>query len=359
MSSESIQSVVKKTKKPRIDFIDLAKGFCIILVVLTHIDSHCGFHYPGEIGLKIFRMPLYFFLSGLFFKEYDGFVGFLKRKLNKLIIPFAFFYITCSVLLPNILNEVGVPLRNEDLLGWKSLFVIFDANQRVFSNGPIWFLLCLFILNMLFYIIKIISLKLPRNYQLIFMISASLAFGLIGHWLGYIGKPLLFYSDIAMSSMPFFCVGYIFNKYTNILIPNKSDKFMWLWIIICGIYTFTFASGVSYVNNSYCNPFIMYTCGITGTLMTILIAKALHTLPLISYYGRYSIIILCTHQLVLTTIIHILKKVPFNIQASIEVSFVLVITFLLYLLIIPFFLRFFPYVTAQKDVIKINSQNNV
>lgn len=51
----------------RIDFIDLAKGVCIFLVVI----GHCG--VPINIpGFEIVRMPLYFILSGLFFKDYGG-----------------------------------------------------------------------------------------------------------------------------------------------------------------------------------------------------------------------------------------------------------------------------------------------
>jgi len=353
-----VSESINNSKKPRIDFIDLAKGFCIILVVLTHVDSHFNFHYSGEVGLKIFRMPLYFFLSGLFFKEYEGFYGFIKRKVNKLLIPFTFFFLTCSVLLPNLLNYIGVPLRNEGLLGWKSLFVLFDAHQRVFSNGPIWFLLCLFIMNILFYGVKIISLKFPQKFQLTFLILVSLGFGLFGHWIGQIKQPLLFYSDIAMSSMPFFCIGYIFNRHTSILIPNRSDKYILLWILLLGIYTFAFAGGVSYINNSYCNPFIMYSCGISGTLMTIFIAKVLHKLPLISYFGRYSIIILCTHQLLLTVIVNVVKKLPWDLGAPLLVVLVMVVTFLLYLFIIPFCLKFLPHVTAQKDVIPIENSKS-
>ena len=54
-------------EKKRIEFIDLAKGVCILMVVM----GHCGF--PIDIpGWEIVRMPLYFILSGLFFKDYGG-----------------------------------------------------------------------------------------------------------------------------------------------------------------------------------------------------------------------------------------------------------------------------------------------
>lgn len=72
--------------KKRIDFIDLAKGICIIMVVV----GHCGatINIPGW---EIVRMPLYFILSGLFFKDYGGWVKFLIQKTNKILIPFLFF----------------------------------------------------------------------------------------------------------------------------------------------------------------------------------------------------------------------------------------------------------------------------
>lgn len=46
----------------RIEFIDLAKGICIILVVLLHIVPSANIP-----ELRFIRIPLYFILSGLFF----------------------------------------------------------------------------------------------------------------------------------------------------------------------------------------------------------------------------------------------------------------------------------------------------
>ena len=71
-------------EKKRIEYIDLMKGICITMVILLH----CGF-FEGKLALineylKIFRMPLYFFLSGLFFKTYGGFSSFTIKKINNL-----------------------------------------------------------------------------------------------------------------------------------------------------------------------------------------------------------------------------------------------------------------------------------
>lgn len=54
--------------KQRIEYIDLMKGVCITLVVMFHsgITFHDNLIDPM---LRVFRMPLYFFLSGLFFQK--------------------------------------------------------------------------------------------------------------------------------------------------------------------------------------------------------------------------------------------------------------------------------------------------
>jgi len=68
-------------QKKRVEFFDLAKGFCILLVVIFHITEHYKLEMPASDMLKSMRLPLYFFLSGCFFKTYNGFFGiFLKEK---------------------------------------------------------------------------------------------------------------------------------------------------------------------------------------------------------------------------------------------------------------------------------------
>lgn len=79
--------------KKRIEFIDLAKGICILLIIVGH--SGVEVDYPG---LSAMRTPLYLTLSGLFFKDYGGFTNLLIRKTNKILIPFLFFYIASYLL---------------------------------------------------------------------------------------------------------------------------------------------------------------------------------------------------------------------------------------------------------------------
>ena len=88
----------------RIDYIDTAKGLCMIFVVFVHIHFYFQNDYFGQICLKSFYLPLFFLLSGLFFKTYGGFKSFLIRKLNTIVVPFLFFFYATSVVLTWILG---------------------------------------------------------------------------------------------------------------------------------------------------------------------------------------------------------------------------------------------------------------
>lgn len=127
----------------RIEFVDLAKGVCILMVVA----GHCGFHWLTLPGYNTVRMPLYFVLSGLFFKDYGGWSGLLVRKTNKILVPFLFFYLLAYVVF-YLLKWFAPSLLVTTARGICDVF-----NNRQYFNGPLWFLLALFWCHVLFYAI--------------------------------------------------------------------------------------------------------------------------------------------------------------------------------------------------------------
>lgn len=74
-----------QTGLTRIPFIDTAKGLCIMLVVLYHINTY--YNIPEIDIVASFHMPLFFLLSGCFYKSYGSFRLFcIKKTNNKFII---------------------------------------------------------------------------------------------------------------------------------------------------------------------------------------------------------------------------------------------------------------------------------
>ena len=132
-------------EKKRIEYFDLMKGVCIVLVVVCHCYEELGLTVEKKhiwSMLEHLRMPLYFFLSGMFFKEYSCFVDFLIRKTNKLIIPFLFF-VVITVIPKLITGEVDcglIPIKKH--FTWMIKY-----------GGYLWFLRTLFLANILYYLV--------------------------------------------------------------------------------------------------------------------------------------------------------------------------------------------------------------
>ena len=338
------------SSKIRLEFIDLAKGFCIMLVVMHHMTCHIDIEIPYRTALCSFRMPFYFMLSGLFFKTYESFWGFLKRKVNKLLIPFFFFYISTSVCLPLFLKIIGYDVQHADIVGIKSLYAFIYPMHQTYSNAAIWFLLCLFWCNVLFYIVYLLASKYVYPNFIIVVICIALGGG--GYVLQKYNIYLPVYWDSTLSALPFFCCGYILNKGTNVLQPNKYDKFNVFFVILCFAFVLSFSEDVILRSNEIKGTWITFLiCGFLGSLGVVLCSKMIHKLPGVSFLGRYSIIILCTHMLVIQVVLTVIRR--FHFSNVCEFIVVFICTMLSYFIIIPFCKKYFPYVTAQKDVIRV------
>lgn len=67
--------------KPRITYIDLAKGLCMILVVYFHVkDNFYHISMSFDSTIRMFHMPLFFVLSGMFFNGNVDFRNFAVKK---------------------------------------------------------------------------------------------------------------------------------------------------------------------------------------------------------------------------------------------------------------------------------------
>ena len=325
---------------------------CILLVVLSHMMAYYKLSLPYDSVLKCFRMPLYFFLSGVFFKQYEGFWGFFKRKVNKLLIPFAFFYVTCSVALPMVLYHFFNIKMQIFRPSFDFVHNMMQLGTENYPNAAIWFLLCLFNVNIIFYLIHQVCKPL-HNRAAWAVVALSLSSGVTGMILSYLRINLPLYLDTALTAMPFFALGYVLNRKSDVLRYGwKYDKYMWWMVAMCPVLLVFLSYPLDYRSNNFAGCYLSaHLCGIVGTMMVIFLAKKLRRVPVITYWGRYSIMILCTHQ-VLYQLTNLLLK-PYVAYGWPRLAVSMTIVMALYFLIIPFMRRCLPHVTAQKDVLRV------
>ena len=324
----------------RIDFIDVAKGFCIILVVAYH----CGLGgiIPGD---KQLRMPLYFVLSGLFFKDYG--TESLIKKTNKLLIPYVTFYILGDLFYWIAYKVGALPVSP------KSYPIIDIFIGGIPCNLPIWFLLCLFNCYVIFLFITRIS---KNTFQTGLM---SLFAGVIGIWLYYLQPtiPMLFINS-ALSSLPFFYLGFILkNKNLLLIKQHRMTSILQGGVIYCisifFILMYPEAKLSVFDNVFHGNIAMSYIISGLLVLSTLFICKGVKYLPYISYIGRYSIVILLIHVPIMELIYYI-QRAFIGYEAN-WLRFIL--TLLVTSSLIPLMIRFFPYVTAQKDLISLEKMH--
>lgn len=335
--------------KQRIEFVDLAKGICIMLVVQIHVFGDSSYELFKD--MSVFRMPLYYFLSGIFFKTYGDFTFFIKKKVNRLLIPFIFFYI-CSILPLHFVFDFYLP-KKEVTFGT----FFFSDYGRLYHhyNGAIWFLVSLFIANIYFYFIY--SLVKGRfNY----MIIMAFFCGLIGFYMNKMNIYIPLWLDTSLTALPFFVLGYMFRQKTSLLSPEFSrSHFMYalcsLFLLVCVI-LFNYIKKthlVDYDTNTYNLSWMrLYIGGISGLLLVLLIAKKVNYLYIISYLGRYSIVVLCTHLVYLFIIRNIFYQFNIPQDNGYINTIVYIIIMLLSLPTIKFGIKYLPYFFAQKDMVR-------
>lgn len=137
----------------RVDFIDSAKGLAICLMVF----GHCGYKGTVRDFIYTFHMPLFFILSGVFLGKKDlSFGESLKKNSKRLLIPYTFMYIvTIPFGLAYINIKYQMPLTIVECLVKPVIGMLYGVYHVVgeyyfFTNGPLWFLLALFLSKVVF-----------------------------------------------------------------------------------------------------------------------------------------------------------------------------------------------------------------
>ncbi len=137
----------------RVDFLDIAKGFTMICVLLGHTWGIPDVLYRFCFS---FHMPLFFIVSGYFFHSKDDHKTFLKKESKALLLP---YIVTClliiliSIILNILKNNTIIP----DFIKWTlaSLYGICVKTVswpiNIIPIGAIWFLLALFTARFILY----------------------------------------------------------------------------------------------------------------------------------------------------------------------------------------------------------------
>lgn len=266
--------------RQRLEFIDIAKGIGIILVVIGHsIGWLVPYHW-----IYSFHMPFFFFISGFLFTiQGKNFLTFTKKRIRSLLLPAMF----CTILLYSI--DYCYPILDNSEKNWRLPFAL-------------WFLPVLFMTEMYgFVFVKNIE-KSKHIKSVLFFLLISLA------TLGYVFYLRCKSNPFMVLTVPnalfFYLLGWSFRQYGVKTLDCKKPfvhiVFLYLLILIFVKYDLVV---VAMVYNQFDYPFLSHVVAFLGIYATLLLAKTLCGSLVggtVANIGKYTLEIMLLHQLYLS-----------------------------------------------------------
>ena len=328
----------------RVPYIDFLKGVCIIMVMMYHI-SHNAFNdlVPGSTNaVMALLMPMFFFISGINFKTYDGLADFLRRKVNSILVPLLFFIVFALVVR---LAEWAVRW----LLGATPVSVSLSMLYEPFIQrywpftAQLWFLFGLFWVNIIYYVLQ---RWLPRWA----IVLTIIALALVGCWMGQQRIYLPWMIDTALVSLPFFLAGRCASLWGCVQ-PSRHDRWGIVVLLLAIVPVYLWAGELS-VHFMILPPFWQfYPISLLAVVALFWAAKNLPHIPVLCDIGRYSLIIFGTHPVLMYPIRFACEHYGLQPGNALTLT-VLVLLLCVEIPVVWLLKRYFPRFTALKPLFK-------
>lgn len=286
-------------------YIDTIKAVGIFLVILGHHETIFTQY------IFSFHMPLFFFLSGIFHKNYSSYDIFLKKKMKSLIIPYFFFAITLFLFWLVIGRYFGeAKLKNTPVV--EAFIGIFMGMEMPgFSSMEwgliLWFLLTLFIIANIYYFLN------KNNIFLVLIVNILL--GIIGYYYNYY-KPTyldIWHFTVALNAVQFYSMGAILKD--KVLNLNKISYKYILILFIINLISCCYNGRVDMQSLNYGNNILLfYISAFSGIGFIICLIRNLDIYnKFLDFIGGNTLIILAYHNRCMTFIKLVFMIIGINV----------------------------------------------
>ncbi len=296
----------------RIEYLDIMKGIAMLFIIAIHVYSEAP-RWLSHIANGV-CVPMFFFISGMFVNGSAATGTFALRRFNRLIVPMMFFsllYMAAAVVIPDfsvdVFKNAGNPVGRHQGL-------IYDLYTCIFNptNVPLWFLPCLFISSMMLHV----TLRHTRGRSPFIapvVIAAATVAGLyassayrtmILHDFGHIMANELvrflyrIHISEAMIMLPIMYCGYLASAAG--LHKRRPGRMLSVCITAVALSLIIFMPiPAEYSLYVHIWPAYTWLIMISGIAAAVVVGMHARRLPVIGYMGRYSLICLCLHQIII------------------------------------------------------------
>lgn len=275
-------------------WVDIAKTITIYLIVFGHLINNnfiCSF-------LWTFHVPVFFFLSGFLAKHDVPFLHFLKKLINRLVIPYFALYLCCMLIK---LAYDHASISTIDIINMITAMFAGSHAYAGFVSTPLWFLPSLITVQLLFYV----SYRFRALYLLLIIISL---------WFYYHHMINLFMSiDLSLLGINYFVLGVIGRHFAGLIRADRLNTLypIFFCVSITIITDLAVHGNVWYTGNSYVLSLAggivgvigmisfckIITLGIVGPLKIIIQFISENTLFILAFHSFSNILVLKAFKL--------------------------------------------------------------
>lgn len=324
-------------ERMRKTYLDVLKGIGIFFVVFGHVTR------IAELREFIwnFHMPLFFLISGFLFNpgKYQNFSIFFKSRIKSIYIPYVLFFLVTFLYWVTIERNVrgGEYSILHQFLG---LFYGTYEGNHLYFNGALWFLPCLFSVELMFYYVSKV-----KHIGIIALLILSYVLGSLILQFKLNVLPLGIHT--AFFAIIFYGIGFISKrqetKFINLSLPFKI-------LILTGSFLVqVLAVQYGYHSKIADSPLFYIPLAIVGILFYFVLSIQINKNRILEYLGKNSLIILAFQEQIYRAVISIFNKL-LNLNINIiraNLLYCIAITIISLLIIVPIIYLYNNYVRER------------
>lgn len=345
------------TDPQRIDHLDMVKAFAILMVFIGHRINNITL----EQYIFSFHLPLFFWVSGFVYdpQKYKKYGLLLHRRLRTIIIPYFVFSVISYLFWLTIVRALSVRgqvLSIDPIYPFYGIF--YGIGIEPWRNPldiALWFLPCIFVTIIIFWIID-------KNFFGKWKIFSVIMIGLTGYmtslWLPF---RLPWSADVSLTALVFYAFGNFTRKSSENLIKVRSFGMVTAIVLIGAIgFLLSYFNGKIDMNyNLYRNPLLFYTAAFGGIYFWYYMISFLPSINPIAYVGKNTIILIGLGGISAFIIRGIIYLITGTLQEANKVNLVESGIFSIFniILLIPVIFvinRYIPWLIGRKKAINEN-----
>ncbi|HEU0295544.1 MAG TPA: acyltransferase family protein [Anaerolineales bacterium] len=282
----------------RIDYVDIAKGIGIVLVVMGHNDFALISVFAHKL-IYSFHMPMFFFMSGMFLRPDVPFWSFLRSRFSRVLKPYMAILILIY-LASTSFSKVSLVMATRRLL--KAMY----ANGHYLDWVQLWFLPHLFAVSLFAFVFFKVMKRTPLykwRYLILGVLYTVGVRSLKFFWpfdVNLMGRSFVLYGlpfsiDLVPVSGFFFIFGYELNRKQNDTLL-ENPKMLWISGIMLALLVWYFPQRIDFNTRQFDSLAINTAEALLGIYFILTLSKQFERIAWLSsifkYIGQASLIIL-------------------------------------------------------------------